>query len=90
MCIRDSYYPITVTLNDYGSSEEGTAWRPGMNIDAEIVLEKAENVIAVPRDAVARGNKVKVITANTSTDAANPGNEPSDSGNQPENGERCV
>lgn len=31
-----------------------------MNIDAEIVLEKAENVIAVPIDAVARGNKVKV------------------------------
>lgn len=82
-----TYYPITVTLNDYGSSEEGTALRPGMNIDAEIVLEKAENVIAVPIDAVARGNKVKVITANTSTDAANPGNEPSDSGNKPENGE---
>lgn len=58
-----------------------------MNIDAEIVLEKAENVIAVPIDAVARGNKVKVITANTSTDAANPGNEPSDSRNKPENGE---
>ncbi len=82
-----TYYPITVTLNDYGSSEEGTALRPGMNIDAEIVLEKAENVIAVPIDAVARGNKVKVITANTSTDAANSGNEPSDSGNKPENGE---
>ena len=82
-----TYYPITVTLNDYGSSEEGTALRPGMNIDAEIVFEKAENVIAVPIDAVARGNKVKVITANTSTDAANPGNEPSDSGNKPENGE---
>lgn len=82
-----TYYPITVTLNDYGSSEEGTALRPGMNIDAEIVLEKAENVIAVPIDAVARGNKVKVITANTSTDAANPGNEPSDGGNKPENGE---
>ena len=56
-----TYYPITVTLDDYGSDTDGSALRPGMNIDAEIILEKAENVLAVPVDAVGRGNKVKVI-----------------------------
>ncbi len=35
--------------------------RPGMNIDAEIIVEKRENVIAVPLAAVGRGNVVKVI-----------------------------
>ena len=56
-----TYYPITVTLEDYGNEEAGSKLRPGMNIDAEIILEKAENVLAVPVDAVGRGNKVKVI-----------------------------
>ena len=58
-----TYYPITVTLDDYGNDEQGSKLRPGMNIDAEIILEKVENVIAVPIDAVGRGNKVKVIAA---------------------------
>lgn len=35
--------------------------RPGMNIDAEIIVEERENVIAVPLSAVGRGNVVKVI-----------------------------
>jgi len=35
--------------------------RPGMNIDAEIIVENRENVIAVPLAAVGRGNVVKVI-----------------------------
>ncbi len=35
--------------------------RPGMNIDAEIIVEEVENVIAIPFDAVGRGNIVKVI-----------------------------
>lgn len=52
-----TYYPITVTLEDYGSDEDGGKLRPGMNIDAEIILEKAENVLAVPVDAVSRGNQ---------------------------------
>lgn len=52
-----TYYPITVTLDDYGSDTDGSALRPGMNIDAEIILEKAENVLAVPVDAVSRGNQ---------------------------------
>ncbi len=56
-----TYYPITVTLEDYGSDQAGNKLRPGMNIDAEIILEKAENALVVPVDAVGRGNKVKVI-----------------------------
>ena len=35
--------------------------RPGMNIDAEIIVERRENVIAVPLSAVSRGNIVKVL-----------------------------
>lgn len=35
--------------------------RPGMNVDAEIIVEKRENVIAIPISAVSRGNVVKVI-----------------------------
>ena len=42
--------------------------RPGMNIDAEIIVEKRENVIAIPLAAVGRGNVVKVIKATVSTD----------------------
>ena len=79
-----TYYPITVTLEDYGSDEDGGKLRPGMNIDAEIILEKAENVLAVPVDAVSRGNKVKVInnpeayaTASENKDIKNSGNVPS-------------
>ena len=40
--------------------------RPGMNIDAEIIVEERENVIAVPLDAVGRGNVVKVIKSGKS------------------------
>lgn len=44
--------------------DESKMLRPGMNINAEIFVEKAENVIAVPVSAVLRGYKVKVfITA---------------------------
>lgn len=45
--------------------------RPGMNIDAEIIVEERENVIAVPLSAVGRGNVVKVIK-NKDTDKALP------------------
>ncbi len=34
--------------------------RPGMNIDAEIIVENRENIIAIPLAAVGRGNVVKV------------------------------
>lgn len=41
--------------------------RPGMNIDAQIVVESRENVVAVPLTAVGRGNVVKVLK-NTSAE----------------------
>ena len=46
--------------------------RPGMNIDAEIIVEKRENVIAVPLSAVGRGNIVKVLVENSGEKNDNP------------------
>ncbi len=51
-------YPVTVTITEPAALEK---LLPGMNIDAEIIVNKVENVIAVPTGAVARGNTVKVI-----------------------------
>lgn len=51
-------YPVTVTISDKEALE---ALLPGMNIDAEIIINKSENVLAVPTGAIARGNTVKVI-----------------------------
>lgn len=51
-------YPVTVTISD---AEALAALLPGMNIDAEIIINKSENVLAVPTGAVQRGNTVKVI-----------------------------
>lgn len=45
-------YTIEVQINEYGDL------LPGMNVDAEISVEKAENVIAVPVNSVNRGNIV--------------------------------
>ena len=53
-------YPVTVTVDDENALAE---LLPGMNVDAEIVLETVENAIAVPVSAVGRGNTVKVIRA---------------------------
>lgn len=49
-----TYYPVTVTLDDSGTL------LPGMNVDGEIVIESVSEVIAVPVDALIRGNKVYV------------------------------
>ena len=49
-----TYYPVTVTLNDSGGL------LPGMNVDGEIVLESVSQAIAVPADALVRGNRVYV------------------------------
>lgn len=49
-----TYYPVTVTLDDAGSL------LPGMNVDGEIVVESVSDVIAVPADALMRGNRVYV------------------------------
>ena len=51
-------YPVTVRIDD----TEGL--RPGMNVDAEIVLSSADDVLAVPSLAVNRGNTV-LITADS-------------------------
>lgn len=47
-------YPATVRI------DETEGLRPGMNVDAEIVLEQAEDVLAVPVEAVNRGDLVLV------------------------------
>lgn len=47
-------YPITVTLDEFG------ALLPGMNINAEVVLQQAEDVLVVPMNAINRGNMLLV------------------------------
>ena len=49
-------YPVTVRIDE----TEGLL--PGMNVDAEIVLSSVTDVLAVPVDAVTRGNMVLVKT----------------------------
>lgn len=51
-------YPVTIRIDD----TEGL--RPGMNVDAEIVLTAAEDVLAIPSLAVNRGNTV-LVTADS-------------------------
>ena len=53
-------YPVTITIEDPLALEE---LLPGMNVDAEIVVETVENVVAIPVEAVSRGNMVTVIKA---------------------------
>ena len=49
-------YPVTVRIDDtYGL-------RPGMNVDAEIVLSSADGVLAIPSLAVNRGDTVLVTS----------------------------
>jgi HlyD family secretion protein len=48
-------YPVTVTLNE-GIDE----LLPGMNVDGVIILEEVTDVLAVPADALMRGNLVYV------------------------------
>lgn len=51
-----STYPVTVTLDDMGDL------LPGMNVDGVITLEEANDVLAIPADALMRGNQVYVMT----------------------------
>ncbi|MBR3994641.1 MAG: HlyD family efflux transporter periplasmic adaptor subunit [Clostridia bacterium] len=51
-------YPVTVTITDENAL---SSLLPGMNIDAEIIVNRSENVLAIPTGAVARGNTVKVV-----------------------------
>lgn len=47
-------YPVTVVISEY----EGLL--PGMNVDAEIVISNAQDVLMVPVNAVSRGSLVMV------------------------------
>lgn len=51
-------YPVTVRIDEY----DGLL--PGMNVDAEIVLSSAEGVLAIPGNALNRGDTV-LITADS-------------------------
>lgn len=54
-------YPVTIRIDE----TEGLL--PGMNVDAVIVIESHENVLAIPVGAVTRGNQVLVRSADGST-----------------------
>ncbi len=47
-------YPVTVQIDDVGDL------LPGMNVTGDIVVEEAENCLAIPSDALQRGNIVYV------------------------------
>ncbi len=47
-------YPVTVVLEDYGDL------KPGMNVSAKIISERAEDVLCIPVEAVRPGNTVYV------------------------------
>lgn len=47
-------YPVTVTLDD------AKDLLPGMNVDGNIILDQAEEVLVVPVDSLMRGNRVYV------------------------------
>lgn len=47
-------YPVTIRITEFQDL------LPGMNIDAEIILEKVENVIIIPSECINRGNTVFV------------------------------
>ena len=53
MCIRDS--PVTVQIDNPPAE-----LLPGMNVDATIVVDSAEQALSVPTAAVQRGNTVYV------------------------------
>ena len=57
-------YPVTVRI------DETDGLRPGMNVDAKIILEEAENVLSVPVEAVNRGGLVLVTQDSPSASSA--------------------
>lgn len=61
-------YPVTIRI------DETDGLRPGMNVDAEIVISSAEDVLAVPSGAVNRGGTV-MITADSPSAASAPDQE---------------
>ncbi len=59
-------YPVTVTLDDAGDLI------PGMNVTGTIILEEAEDVLAIPADALMRGNRVYVKDDSAAEEAGVP------------------
>ncbi|MEA4954583.1 MAG: HlyD family efflux transporter periplasmic adaptor subunit [Pseudoflavonifractor sp.] len=53
-------YPVTVSVDGSGTDLAGAGLYPGMNVSANIIVEKAGNVLCVPVDAVSRNNTVLV------------------------------
>ena len=50
-------YPATILLEDYG------ALNPGMNVSADILVDRVENALSIPAAAVSRGDTVLVPQA---------------------------
>ena len=50
-------YPATILLEDYGGLN------PGMNVSADIIVERTENALSIPAAAVQRGDTVLVPQA---------------------------
>lgn len=58
-------YPVTVTITDVGDL------LPGMNVDAYVILANVENAIAIPADALQRGNVVYVLNTSPTIKSGN-------------------
>ncbi len=59
-------YPVTVTLDDAGELI------PGMNVTGTILLDEAEDVLAIPADSLMRGNRVYVKDASAAEEPGVP------------------
>lgn len=57
-------YPVTIRI------DRADGLLPGMNVDANIVVQSSANVLAIPVDAVTRGNQVLVKKSDPETQAA--------------------
>ena len=58
-------YPVTVTITDTGEL------LPGMNVDAYVILANVENAVAIPADALQRGNVVYVLNSSPTIKSGN-------------------
>lgn len=58
-------YPVTVTITDIGDL------LPGMNVDAYVILANVENAVAIPADALQRGNVVYVLNSSPTIKSGN-------------------
>lgn len=58
-------YPVTVTLTNTGDL------LPGMNVDAYVILANVENAVAIPADALQRGNVVYVLNTSPTIKSGN-------------------